>query len=51
MRSTLMCARDRFSHVKSYTGVIPLDYDQVREKRIPDHTLPYIQRWSIPSSY
>ena len=41
------CEFQRYSHLECYTGPIPLDYEQARDDRIPDRTLPYIQRWPV----
>ena len=42
------CEYQRFGSLEGYTSVIPLDFEQARVEQVPDRTLPYIQRWSVP---
>lgn len=50
MELNSLCEYQRFAHFESYTGRIPLDYDQARNVPMPDRTLPYVQRWPIPGN-
>ena len=45
------CEHQRFGPLEFYTSHIPLDYEQVRHDRMPDRTLPYVQRWGVSGNF
>lgn len=45
------CELQRFESLESYTGRIPLDYEQVREMVTPDRTQPYARQWEPSGNF